>query len=73
MIANKKARKSALNATETVDSDGILVDVDVQSIEDGGKSRSDRTRDISAFFDEPIPHKGKNGQTQLHRKCKLCP
>ena len=58
---------------EDVDEDGILVDIDVQSIADSGPTREDKTRDICEFFGEPFEHAGANRAVKKHRKCKVCP
>jgi hypothetical protein len=58
---------------EDVDEDGILVDIDVQSIADSGPTREDKTRDICEFFGEAFEYAGANGVMKKHRRCKVCP
>lgn len=55
-----------------MDEDGILADVDVQSITDTQPSREDKTVDIDAFFEKPFKCAGKSGTIKDHRKCKNC-
>jgi len=73
MISAKRARRATVIDHEDVDSEGILVDVDVQSIADSGPTREDKMRDIDEFFGKPFEHAGANGTVKKHRKCKACP
>jgi hypothetical protein len=57
---------------EAVDENGILADVDVQSIAEVTSAREGRTADIEQFFSTPYDHQGLNGATKKHRKCKIC-
>jgi hypothetical protein len=58
---------------DVVDSEGLLEDVDVQSVRNAGTSREDKSRDIDEFFEAPVERLGKNGVTKKYRKCKTCP
>jgi hypothetical protein len=52
--------------------DGIPVDVDVQSIVELEPTREGRTADIDRFFGDTFDHTGTNGRVKKHRKCKTC-
>jgi hypothetical protein len=56
-----------------VDADGILVDVDVQSIINTVSTREAKTADLDVFFGATFDHAGANGKVKKHRKCKMCP
>jgi hypothetical protein len=58
--------------SEAVDKDGVLVDVEVQSVDDSGPTREAKTADIEQFFGEAYDHPGANGKVKKHRKCKIC-
>jgi hypothetical protein len=58
---------------ELVNTDGILADIDVQSIAKSGSAHEGRTADIDRFFGAPYDHQGANGKITKHRKCKICP
>jgi len=70
----KKARRSAISSEpEPVDEDGILVDVEVQSIDnDSVSTREGKTADIEQFFGSAYEYAGANGKVKKHRKCKIC-
>jgi hypothetical protein len=57
---------------EAVDEDGVLADIDVQSITDTRSTHADKTVDIDEFFGKPFKCAGKNGAIKNHRKCKNC-
>jgi hypothetical protein len=69
--ASKKTRRSLGNPMD-VDSDGLLVDVDVQPIDDSRQSREDKRRDINEFF-HPAVAKDIQGIAKKYSTCKLCP
>ena len=74
MIASaKRVHRATVEDAEDVDEDGILTDIDVQSIADSGPTREDKTRDINEFFGKPFECAGANGTVKKHRKCKVCP
>jgi len=54
-----------------VDSDGLLVDIDIQSINDIGQSHKDKQHDINKFF-HPAVTKVIQGVTKKYSTCKLC-
>jgi hypothetical protein len=55
-----------------VDADGLLVDVDVQSINDNPPTREDKRQDVDYFFRTAVV-KDVNGKSKKYRACKLCP
>jgi hypothetical protein len=57
---------------EAVDEDGILLDVEVQSVDGSVPTREGRTADIDQFFGEAFDRAGANGKVKRHRKCKIC-
>jgi len=72
----KKSRASAISPEQEVaivDEDGILADIDVQSVAESGSTRESKTIDINWFFSAPYDHQGANGKVTKHRKCKICP
>lgn len=58
---------------EAVDENGILVDIDVQSIAGATSAHEGRTANIEQFFSAPYSHQGVNGVTKKHWTCKICP
>ena len=70
----KKARRSTISSEpEPVDEDGILVDVEVQSVgDDSVSTREGKTADIEQFFGSAYEYAGANGKVKKHRKCKIC-
>jgi hypothetical protein len=71
VVTAKKTHGSLGNPVD-VDSDGLLIDVDVQPIDDIGQSREDKRRDINEFF-HPAVVKVINGASKKFSTCKLCP
>lgn len=71
-ILAAKTRASLGNPID-VDSDGLLVDVDVQPIDDSEKSGDleDKRRDINEFF-HPAVVRVNNGIGKKYSTCKLC-
>ncbi|KAG2032843.1 hypothetical protein BDR03DRAFT_1014885 [Suillus americanus] len=70
---SKKPRKSTARMdSDLVGDDGILVDIDIQSIADAGSTRELRTADIEEFFGATFDHTRSNGKVKKHRKCKIC-
>ena len=57
-----------------VDADGLLVDVDVQSIDDNlnPPTREDKRQDVDQFFYAAVI-KDVNGKPKKYCTCKLCP
>jgi hypothetical protein len=68
----KKPRQSALSEPEAIDEDGILVDVEVQSVADSGSTREGKTADLDHFFENAYECEGANGKVKKHRTCKVC-
>ncbi|KIK47782.1 hypothetical protein CY34DRAFT_8650 [Suillus luteus UH-Slu-Lm8-n1] len=71
----QKQHKSAVVPAEPelVNADGILIDIDVQSLMEPVSTREAKTADINAFFGATFDHTGANGKVKKHRKCKTCP
>ncbi|KAG1786128.1 uncharacterized protein HD556DRAFT_1313686 [Suillus plorans] len=70
---SKKPRKSASRTdSDLVGEDGILIDIDVQSIADTASTRELRTADIEESFGTTFEHTRSNGKVKKHRKCKFC-
>jgi hypothetical protein len=55
-----------------VDADGLLLDVDVQSLDDNRPTREDKRQDVDWFFRAAFM-KEVNGKSKNVRACKLCP
>jgi hypothetical protein len=55
-----------------VDSDGFLVDVVVQPVNENTPAYEDKRCDIVQFF-HPAVLKVVNGKTKKYSTCKLCP
>jgi hypothetical protein len=55
-----------------VDSDGFLVDVVVQPVNEDTPAYEDKQRDIVQFF-HPAVLKVVNGKMKKYFTCKLCP
>jgi hypothetical protein len=68
-----KRHKSTTDPTE-VDSDGILVDIDVIDVNaiTMKMSRKDSNRDLDQFFTEVVSTPGIDGKVRKVRTCKLC-
>ena len=74
MIASaKQVCRATVEDAEDVDEDGILADIDVQSIANSGPTREDKTHDIDEFFGKPFKCTGANSTVKKHRKCKVFP
>jgi hypothetical protein len=58
---------------EAINENGILVDVNVQSIAEATSAHGGRTANIEQFFNAPYNHQGVNGATKKHWMCKICP
>jgi hypothetical protein len=66
----KKPHQSVLSGPEAIDEDGILVNVEVQSVADLGLTREGKTADLDHFFENMC--EGANGKVKKHRMCKVC-
>jgi len=71
IITAKKTHRSLGNPVN-VDSDRLLIDVDVQPIDNIGEAQEDKRRDINEFF-LPAIVKVIQGVTKKYSTCKLCP
>ena len=69
IVAAKKTRKSLGNPID-VDSNGLLIDIDIQPIDDSRQSFEDKRRDINEFF-HPAVVKIINGRAKKYSTCKL--
>jgi len=70
-IAKKKKHTTLGNPTAT-DADGLLLDVNIQEINDGGQTRKEKRRDVEQFF-HPAVVKLVNGKQKKYCTCKFCP
>lgn len=70
IFTGKNARATIGNPT-AVDADGLLMDVDVQSVEDNQPAREDKTQDVDQFFYTAVM-RDVNGKSKKYRTCKLC-
>jgi len=70
-IAKKKC--TTLGNPTATDSDGFLLDVEVQSGSNGGlsESREDKRRDVDQFFHPPVLREVK-GRSKKYCICKIC-
>jgi hypothetical protein len=60
MISAKQAHRATVMNHKDVDSNGILIDINVQSITDSGQTREDKTHNIDDFFGKLFEHAGAN-------------
>ena len=69
-----KKKRSTLGNPVDIDEDGLLIDVDVQSIDadDTPISREDKRQDVDQFFN-PAVVKIVSGKAKKYCICKLCP
>jgi hypothetical protein len=70
-----KARSGTLGNPVAVDDDGLLIDVDVQSVDDDHRAtvtRVDKRQDVDHFFLGAV-FKDMNGKSKKYRLCKICP
>jgi hypothetical protein len=70
VVTGKK--RATLSNPVAVDADGLLMDVDVQSINDNPPTREDKRQDVDQFFRTAVV-KDVNGKSKKYRACKLCP
>ena len=66
-----KGKHTILGNPVAIDADGLLMDVDVQSINDSPPTREDKWQDIDNFFGTAIV-KDVNGKSKEYCTCKLC-
>ena len=72
LLAKKKCKTAIPEESEAVDIDGILVDIDVQSVAGLVSTREGKTADLDKFYGAAFNHVGTNGKVKKHRKCKVC-
>jgi hypothetical protein len=70
--AYQRIHWATVENAEDVNEDGILIDIDVQSIADSGPTREDKTRDICKFFGDMFEYAGANGAVKKHCRCRVC-
>ncbi len=73
MLVRKRASKTKTGDPDEVDDNGILKDIEVPAIEKTAPARSERTKDVDAFFGVPYTKIGTSGTPKLHRDCLKCP
>ena len=71
-VAQGKRQCATLGNPIAVDTDGLLVDVEVQSIKENWPTYEDKIRDVDHFFSTAIT-KEVNGKLKKYRPCNLCP
>jgi hypothetical protein len=64
--------RTSLGNPKDVDSEGLLVDVNVQPIDVDVPSREEKRRDIDRFFQPPVM-KIIDGKEKKYCSCKICP
>lgn len=67
-----KKKCATLGNPVAIDVDGLLEDVDVQSVDDNPSSCDDKRQDCDQFFCPPVIKMVK-GKRKGHCECKLCP
>ncbi len=70
-IALGNKRRATLGNPTAVNMDGLLVDVDVQSINDSPPTCEDKRKDTDHFFRIAVT-KNVNGKSKKYHACKLC-
>jgi hypothetical protein len=70
-VADKR-KSGTLGNPVAVNADGLLVDVDVQSVDDSPSTREDKRQDIDHFFHAAVV-KEVGGKSRKYCVCKLCP
>ena len=72
MLLAKKPQQSVQSEPEATDENGILLDIDIQSVTDSGSAREVKTADLDKSFGIAYECEGANGKVKKHRKCKVC-
>jgi hypothetical protein len=70
VIPGKK--RATLGNPQAIDADGLLLDVDVQSVTDNPSTREDKRQDTDHFFRAAFI-KVVNGKEKRYRQCRICP
>jgi hypothetical protein len=70
-LAKRLRREENPSKVDTIDNDGILIDIDVQPLTIVTTVES-KTADLDHFFSQPFEHVGANGKVKKHRECKGC-
>jgi hypothetical protein len=70
VITGKKC--TTLGNPVAVDADGLLMDVDVQSINNNPPTREDKQQDVDQFFCTAVV-KDVNGKLKKYCACRVCP
>jgi hypothetical protein len=64
-LTAKRPRQSAVSSeSEAVNEDGVLVNLEVQSVDGSGPTCEAKTADIEQFFGEAYDHPGANGKVK---------
>ena len=72
VFSGKKKSRVTLGNPQAIDADGLLMDVDVQSVDDNSSTREDKRQDVDHFFRAAVI-KEVNGKSKRYRSCKICP
>jgi hypothetical protein len=64
--------RTTLSNPVAIDTDGLLMDVDVQAINDHLPMCEDKCQDVDLFFCIAVV-KEVNGKSKKYCACKLCP
>jgi hypothetical protein len=72
VLGTGEQKRGTLGNPIAVDADGLLVDVDVQSVDDNPPTREDKRQDVDQFFYSAII-KDVKGKLKRYCTCKLCP
>jgi len=71
-VALGNKRRATLGNPTAVNMDGLLVDVDVQSIDNSPLTHEDKQKDTDHFFCIAVT-KNVNRKSKKYHACKLCP
>ncbi len=67
-----KKKSVTLGNPQAIDTDGLLMDVDVQLVNNSSSVCEDKRQDVDRFFHTTIV-KEVNGKSKKYRTCKICP
>ena len=67
-----KNKRATLGNPAATDADGLLMDVDVQSVDNNPSTWEDKRQDVDYFFHATVV-KVVNEKSKKYRTCKLCP
>ena len=72
MLLKAKKRKSSLTNPDAIGADGLLEDLDIQSIDEETVTREDKQCDVDQFFHAAFV-RDVNRKQKKYRTCKSCP